>query len=65
MDNLFYLWRYFEAWIHDMNRLIDEDDKASTTIESWKWEEVEDSETEGYHRREDDDAPNLHTIISK
>lgn len=48
-----------------MNRLIDEDDEASATIESWKWEEVEDSETEGYHRREDDDAPNLHTIISE
>jgi hypothetical protein len=65
VDNLLYLWGDLEAWIHHMNRLIDEDDEASPTIERWKWEEVKHSETEGYHRREDDDATNLHTIVSK
>lgn len=48
-----------------MNRLIDENDETSATIERWKWEEIEDSETEGYHRREDNKTPNLYTIVSQ
>lgn len=65
MNDLFYLWRNFVPWIHNMDSLIDNDDETSSTIESWKWEEIKDSETQRYHRREDDEAPNLHTIVSK
>lgn len=48
-----------------MDSLIDNDDEASSTVESWKWEEIKNSETQRNHRREDNETPNLHTIVSK
>lgn len=65
VNDLFYLWRNFVPWIHDMNSLIHEDDETSSTIECWKWEEIKYSQTQRYHRRENNQAPNLYSMISQ
>lgn len=48
-----------------MDHLIHDDEEASTSVQSRKRQKIEDSETQGDHRGEDDDTPELHAIIGQ